>query len=151
MALRLEWDDLLITNIAEQDYRVWLGYWSGWLSMPVLPLSMSKFGDWFLRHPDGSTSELSVLEGTYEKIAGTPDEFSGLLNSQRWQEEHLLSLHILRLHERGLVPSPRECYGLAPHPLLAGRIDMDGVMIMPIGAWQSICAQTHGSRPKAAD
>jgi hypothetical protein len=71
----------------------------------------------------------------------------GLVNSQDWQEEHLLSLIVFQLHERNIVPSEGQCYGFAPHPMLSGRIDINDVLIMPIGAWQSICAQTLGSGP----
>jgi hypothetical protein len=148
MAFKLTWDDLVIANIPEQDYRTWLGYWSRWGTGRVSPLFMSKFGDWFLRHPDGNTSELSVLEGTHENVARTPDEFSALANSQSWQEQHLLSLLVFQLHERGIVPGPGQCYGFAPHPLLVGRIDLNQVMVMPTGAWQAICVQTLGYSPE---
>jgi hypothetical protein len=147
MAIQLGWDDLVIQNLQKQDCEKWLGHWSGWVNGRVLPLYMSKFGDWFLRHPDGSTSELSVLEGTCGKIASTPDEFMDLVNSQDWQEQHLLSLIVLQLHERNVAPAEGQCYGLAPHPILSGRIDIDHALIMPIGAWQSVCAQILGSGP----
>ena len=101
---------------------------------------MSKFGDWFLRHPDGSTSELSVIEGTYFRIASTADEFMALANSREWQEDHLLSLFVYELHERKIIPAQGQCYGFAPHPRLSGRLDINQVMIMEIGAWQAICA-----------
>ena len=55
---------------------------------------MSKFGDWFLRRPDGGTDELSVIEGTYTSIASTPEEFKSLVNAKNWQETHLLSLQV---------------------------------------------------------
>ena len=141
MAIQLTWDDLLIQNLAEQDWNRWLRCWSGLVSGKVSPLGMSKFGDWFLRHPDGSTSELSVLDGTYEKIAATAGEFSALLNLPEWQEEHLLSWHLLQLHERHIIPGQGECYAFAPHPLLTGKIEIDHVTVMPIGAWQTMCAQ----------
>lgn len=75
----LNWDDLIIRDLAQPDCQQWLRYWSGWVTGQVQPIYMSKFGDWFLRHPDGSTSELSVPEGTYGKVAATPDEFLSLL------------------------------------------------------------------------
>ena len=76
----------------------------------------------------------------------TPDEFKGLVNSQEWQEDHLLSYQVYQLHQRGLVPGHRQCYGFAPHPIFTGRIDIDTVMIMDILAWQSICAQAIGPK-----
>lgn len=144
MQLRLTWNDLLIQNISETDALVWLGYWQGVIKDKVAPLFMSKFGDWFLRLPDGSTSELSVIEGTYSTVASTPEEFASLMNSAKWQEEHLMSVIVQRLHERKIVPSEEQCYALAPHPILTGRIDVEGAMLMDIGVWQHICAQTVG-------
>src|SRR5215469_215801 len=141
MPLKLTWDDLLIQNFAESDVRTWLGNWSGRITGQVAPVFLSKFGDWFLRRPDGSTDEFSVIEGTYSRIASTPDEFSALVNTQAWQEQHLLSWLVAQLHERGIVPSPGQCYALTPHPILLGRIDINRVMLMDINVWQSICSQ----------
>jgi hypothetical protein len=142
MTIQLGWDDLLIRNLPANECERWLGHWSGWITGLVLPLYMSKFGDWFVRHPDGSTSELSVIEGSYSRIASTPDEFMALVNSREWQEDHLLSLFVYQLHERKMVPVHGECYGFAPHPRLSGRLDINQAMIMEIGAWQAICAAT---------
>ena len=142
MTIQLGWDDLLIKDLRMENCQKWLGHWSGVVSGQIAPVYMSKFGDWFLRHPDGSTSELSVIEGTYSKIASTPDEFMSLVNSQEWQEDHLLSLLVHQLHERKTIPAEGQCYGFAPHPRLSGSIDVNQAMIMEIGAWQSICAAT---------
>lgn len=138
--IQLKWDDLLIQNLEKAECEKWLICWQGRVSGRVEPVCMSKFGDWFLRHPDGATSELSVLEGTYTKIASTGEEFTNLLNSRAWQEEHLLSLVVLQLHERGIVPVAGQCYGFAPHPRISGSIDLNDALIMDIGAWQTICA-----------
>ena len=141
MPSKLTWDDLLIQSIPESDARTWLGYWSGMVGAQVAPVFMSKFGDWFLRRPDGGTDELSVIEGTYSSVASTPEEFTSLVNSQAWQEQHLLSFQIEQLHERGIIPQAGRCYAFAPHPALLGRIDIERVILMDIGVWQHICAQ----------
>ena len=141
MPSKLIWDDLLIQSIPESDARTWLGYWSGMVSGRVAPVFMSKFGDWFLRRTDGGTDELSVIEVTYSSVASTPDEFTSLVNTQAWQEQHLLSLQVAQLHERGVVPQRGQCYAFAPHPALLGGIDIERVMLMDIGVWQHICAQ----------
>ena len=148
MALHLGWDDLLISDFSPEDCERWLAHWSGWVTGRVLPLHMSKFGDWFLRHPDGNTSELSVIEGTYSRIASTPDEFTALVNSQEWQEEHLLSRIVYQLHERKIIPAKGQCYGFPLHPRLLGRLDSSQAMIMEIGAWQAVCASVLSARPQ---
>jgi len=141
MPSKLTWDDLLIQDIAASDAHEWLGYWSGTVRAKVAPVFISKFGDWFLRRPDGGTDELSVIEGTYASVASTPEEFSLLVNTSAWQEEHLLSFQVAQLHERGIIPPRGQCYGFAPHPAFLGRIDIDRVMLMDIRVWQHICAQ----------
>ena len=141
MSSKLTWDDLLIQSISASDARIWLGYWSGMVRGQVAPVFMSKFGDWFLRRPDGSTDELSVIEGTYSFVASTPEEFASLVNTQAWQEQHLLSFQVAELRERGMVPQAGQCYAFAPHPALLGRIDIQRAMLMDIGVWQYICAQ----------
>jgi hypothetical protein len=142
MTIQLGWDDLLIRNLPPNQCERWLAHWSGTIAGRVLPLYMSNFGDWFLRHPDGSTSALSVLDGTYSKIASTPDEFTALLNSPEWQEDCLLSLLVYQLHEHQTIPVEGQCYGFVPHPRLSGRIDVNHAIIVEIGAWQAICAAT---------
>ena len=133
MPSKLTWDDLLIQKFSEPDVRTWLGYWSGMVGGRVSPVFMSKFGDWFLRRPDGGTDELSVIEGTYSSVASTPEEFTQLLNTQEWQEQHLLSFQVAQLHERGIIPAVGQCYAFTPHPGLIGRIDIERVMLMDIG------------------
>jgi len=142
MPLKLAWDDLLIQKFTESDVHTWLGYWSGKVPGQVAPVFMSKFGDWFFRRLDGGTDELSVIEGTYSPVASTPEEFALLVNTQVWQERHLLSFQISQLHERGIIPQSGQCYGFAPHPKLVGRINIEQVMLFDIGVWQHICAQT---------
>jgi hypothetical protein len=141
MPLKLTWDDLLIQKFTESDALAWLGYWGGRVTGRVAPVFMSKFGDWFLRRPDGGTDELSIIEGTYSTVASTPEEFTSLVNKQEWQERHLLSFQVSQLHERGIIPQPGQCYGFTPHPAVSGRIDIDRVLLMVIGVWQHICAQ----------
>jgi hypothetical protein len=145
MADKLTWDDLLIQNISEADAETWLGYWSAKINGRVSPVFMSKFGDWFLRRPDGSTIELSVIEGTCSQVASSPEEFASLVNSQSWQEQHLLSCQIVLLHQRGMIPRAGQCYAFVPHPILLGRIDIERVMLMDVGVWQHICAQMFAS------
>lgn len=145
MSRKLTWDDLLIQKLPESDSRTWLGYWSHMIGGRVAPVFMSKFGDWFLRRPDGGTDELSIIEGTYTSVAATPAEFAQLVNTQEWQEKHLLSFQVWQLHERGLIPAEGQCYAFVPHPVLLGRIDVERAVLMDIGVWQHICAQQFRS------
>lgn len=140
--MNLSWDDLLIQNIAPADVRSWIEPWSHLVTGPFAFVFMSMFGDWFLRRPDGSTQELSVVEGTLQRVAVTPEEFAACVNRVEWQERHLLSFQVARLHERGLVPTAGQCYGFTPQPVFTGRIDLGLARVMSISVWQSIAAQS---------
>ena len=147
MSLKLTWDDLLIQSITPESAAQCLGMWRHLVHGRVAPVFMSTFGDWFLRRADGSTDELSVIEGTCKTIARTPEEFWASVNRQDWQELHLLSLQVYALHQRGLVPGQGQCYALVPHPAFTGKIDFGTVMLIDIPVWQSICAQAFAAEP----
>ena len=150
--IKLTWDDLLIRDIPKEDAVRCLRMWGHLLEGQVAPIGVSRFGDWYLRRPDGSTIELSVLEGTSHVIADTPERFAALLNDQTWQEDHLLSLQVYELHRRGTVPGPRQCYALVPHPRISGKIIIDGAMVMDLVTWQTICSQLDAQiRGRKAD
>lgn len=140
---KLTWNDLLITDVSPSDARTWLEPWSCFVHGQVSPVFLSKFGDWFLRRPDGSTDKLSILEGTFTRVAESPEEFAACVNSVEWQEIHLLSYQVFQLHEKGLIPGEGQCYALAPPPFLSGSIDIEHASIMSLGLWQSICAQAY--------
>ena len=138
--MRLTWDDLLIQDVSPEEL-AGLNEGSRLLKGLYQFVCMSKFGAWFLRRPDGSTDELCPIDGTIERIAVTPEEFAACMNRQEWQEAHLQSYFVLKLHERGLIPKKGECYGFVPHPVFLGRIDLDRAVITNLRVWQSMCAQ----------
>ncbi|MDP6721377.1 MAG: DUF1851 domain-containing protein [Pirellulaceae bacterium] len=139
--IQLTWDDLLIQNITADDAIAWMAEWPEVVAGRFHPVFISKFGDWFLRRPDGATELLDVLEGTHSTIASTTTEFDAMVNDVQWQEEHLLSWLVHQLHEDGKIPADGQCYGFAPHPRLGGPIDRANVMILEIIVWQTICSQ----------
>jgi hypothetical protein len=147
--VRLTWADLLIEEIATDDFRRWMSVWEGIISGPVAPALMNKFGTWFLRRPEGHVEMLDVLTGSVERIAESYEAFVADVNEQWWQEAYLLSELVFQLHETGKIPGPGQCYALAPHPAVGGpnpmldqSIDPRFVMLMDIGVWQSLCSHS---------
>lgn len=141
MAIKLGWPDLIIEGIGPEEAKLWIDPWSWLVSGRFYPIFLSKFGDWFFRRPDGATEMLDVLEGTLTKIASSHEEFQACVNTQEWQEQKLLSLLIYQLHEDGKIPGPGQCYAVAPHPRMGGKIERKFIMVMDIPVWQSLCAQ----------
>jgi hypothetical protein len=149
---RLTWDDLLVQNIAPEQFRDWLSPWTGVVAGRVAPAFMSKFGSWFLCRPEGHVEMLDVLTGQIERMADTYDDFMREVNEQWWHETFLFSKLVFELHAVEKIPGPGQCYALAPHPALGGPnpnsgdvIDPKFVMVTDVIVWQSICAQSLGA------
>jgi hypothetical protein len=146
--VQLTWDDLLIQDIAQDNFQLWMSEWTGLIDGQIAPAFMSKFGTWFLRRPEGHVEMLDVFTGAVERVADSYEQFIAEVNQPWWQEAYLLSELVLRLHEEGKIPGPGQCYALAPHPALGGPnpmlddpIDPRFVLVMDIGIWQSLCSQ----------
>ena len=146
MKTHLSWNDLFIESISPELAASCLADWDFLLGGRFAVVGMSKFGDWFLRRPDGSTDELSAIEGALSKVADTPEDFIRLMNEPHWQGDHLLSGLVAQLHSDGMIPEADQCYGFAPHPILVGHIDKSAAMIFSIPVWQTICAQTFSEK-----
>jgi hypothetical protein len=147
--VRLAWTDLLIEDVAANDFRRWLLPWSPVIGGLVAPAFMSKFGTWFLRHPAGHVEMLDVFTGEVSRAADTYEQFVAEVNDRSWQEVYLLSKLVFRLHQEAKVAGPGQCYALAPHPALGGPnplagdpVDTRFVLVMDIAVWQRLCVQS---------
>ncbi|WP_369644357.1 hypothetical protein [Variovorax sp. V118] len=145
----LTWDDLFI-DAAHLDFRRLLSEWPDVVTGQVGPIGASAFGDLFFERRSGAVEKLDVLEGGVHHVAANRPEFATLMNSQPWQEQHLLSNGVALLKERGVSRSVGQFFGFAPHPVFAGKIDWSRVMPLDTVVWNSICAQSLGGAAQAA-
>ena len=153
---RLTWDDLLIKNLSVSDCQEYLSHWDWLITGTFAPEFLSKFGNWFLRRPEGRVEMLDVFSGMVTPVAESHAEFVDVVNAPSWQELYLHSELVYQLHQQGKVPNTGECYALRPHPALGGPnplagdpVDPKFVMVMDIAVWQSLCSGFV--RPKNVD
>ena len=146
--VKLGWPDLVVEDISPEQFADWIDEWQFLLSGRVAPVFLNRFGAWFLRRPEGPVELLDVFTGELTVLAGSFGEFQAELNDPSWQEVYLGSKVVYQLHGAGMIPGAGECYAMIPHPLLGGPdpmsdepVDPARVMVMPVRAWQSICAQ----------
>lgn len=146
--MQLTWPDLIVEDIAPEEFERWIAPWSGFISGRVAPAFMNKFGVWFLRRPEGAVEMLDVFTGDIERIAETYEAFVSEVNDRAWQEIYLASQLVFELHKSGKVPGPKQCYAVSPPAVLGGPNPMSGdpiaidqVMVMDIDVWQSLCVQ----------
>ena len=139
---KLTWEDLIIDNVTPDEAAEWLGHWDWLVSGRMYPVFLSRFGNWFLQRPDGSTVLLDVHDGIVEQVAPTPDAFAAAVNTPDWQEQYLYSALLMRYRRQGLAARDRDLIAFAPHPALVTSIDACTPMVMHVRVWQAICAQT---------
>ena len=145
---RLAWPDLIVEDITPEEFERWIGHWSGFISGRVAPAFLNRFGVWFLRRPDGPVDMLDVFSGDVERVAESYEGFVAEVNDRSWQETYLVSKLVFELHEAGKIPGPRQCYAVSPparfggpNPMAGDAVSVEQVMVIDIGAWQTLCAQ----------
>lgn len=107
------------------------------------PLFVSVFGDWVFGTPDGSVWALSVLEGTYSRIASTGAEYNRLKSSFDWLDDTFMAGWQEIAHRRGLVPAVHECIGWKVHPALGGPFARENLEVFTMRVYQYLMGQLH--------
>ncbi len=107
------------------------------------PLFISAFGDWVVGKPDGSLWALSVLEGTYERIAENSAEYNKLNKSAEWLESTFIAGWLPIAAGNGLEPGNGQCIGWKLHPLLGGKFDVANLQLFDMRVYQSLMGQLH--------
>ena len=141
MSSQLSWDDIFV-DAAHLDFGNLLAQWPSLVNGQVRPIGASVFGDLFFERRSGKVEKIDVLEGGLHPIADSFRDFSALVNSRDWQEQHLLTEGVALLRDKGVTRAVGQFFGFAPHPSLAGRIVWSTVMPLDAVVWNSICAQT---------
>jgi Domain of unknown function (DUF1851) len=107
------------------------------------PLFLSALGDWVFGHPDGSLWALSVLEGTYERIAANSAEYNKLKKSADWLESIFSAGWLAIAAGSGLEPEKDQCIGWKLHPLLGGKFEVANLQLFHMRVYQSLMGQLH--------
>jgi hypothetical protein len=128
--LKFTWEDIIVENVTPDEAAAWTSDWNWFLSGEFYPVFLSRFGNWFLRRPDGSTEFFEINEGTIETIADTPEEFQASVNTLEWQERYLYSALVMQYRRQGIVARGRDGIAFVPHPSFVESLDECKVMIV---------------------
>ncbi|HEY7643766.1 MAG TPA: hypothetical protein VH858_01895 [Hyphomicrobiales bacterium] len=133
----------LMIEASQYDTALLLAEWAWLVPDTATPLFLSAFGDWVFGDPDGSIWVLSVLEGTYERVAATAGDYDRLQQSQDWLEETFLSGWQPIAAAHGLEPAAHECLGWKIHPLIGGKFEPANLQLFSMVVYQSLMGQFH--------
>jgi hypothetical protein len=132
-----------IKEPTKEEVEALLPQWS-WIVPPTAtPLFISIFGDWVFGNPDGSLSVLSVLEGTYEKVANNAHEYNELNKTPEWCEEVFIAGWYPIALENGICPNEGECIGWQVHPIIGGEFSVSNLKVFSVSVYQALMSQLH--------
>jgi hypothetical protein len=130
-------------EVAQYDAPSLLAEWRWLVPRADTPLFVSVFGDWVFGSPDGSLWALSVLEGTYDRIAEDAAEYNRLKKSQEWLERTFIAGWQPIAAGHGLEPTKDQCLGWKIHPLIGGEFDVSNLQVFEMVVYQSLMGQLH--------
>ncbi len=133
----------LMIEASQYDAPSLLAEWSWLVPNTDTPLFISAFGDWVFGHPDGSLWALSVLEGTYERVAVNGAEYNTLNKSGEWLNKTFIAGWQPIAAGHGLQPGKDECLGWKVHPLIGGKLEVANLQVFSMLVYQSIMGQLH--------
>jgi hypothetical protein len=131
-----------IIPTAEVERR-WLDWWSYLVPSPGTVLGLSPFGDWFLAQASDQVWRLDLLEGSFEPLGVTTDDFWRKLTTVAAEDEWLQVGHVMALEQRGLLRMLGQCYTYRVPPRIGGVIRLENMALGPIGGYQLFCSQLH--------
>jgi len=131
------------TDAEHVDAAALLDEWR-WLVPPSeTPLFLTAMSDWVFGSPDGSLWLLSMLEGSYSKIADDSVQYNQLNKSQKWVEENFQSAWFDIAIGNEIKPGEAECLGWKLHPLLGGKFEVGNLQCFSMLVYQSLMGQLH--------
>mgnify|MGYP001367784950 CR=1 FL=1 len=130
-------------KVREKEIETLLPKWSWLVPVSATPLFLSVFGDWVFGNSDGSLSVLSVLDGMYERVASSAEEYNELNKSPEWCDEIFISSWYPIAIENGVIPQEGECIGWKVHPLTGGEFSKSNLQIFGMSVYQSLMSQLH--------
>ena len=107
------------------------------------PLSLTAFGDWVLKAPNGNIMFLDTLEGRITKIAESVSEFEKLKETPENRDKWFMEGFLLGLSKRGVALKTGECFGFEKPPILGGKIEVNNIKPFFISVYQTVTGQLH--------
>lgn len=133
----------LMSHASEYNVAPLIADWKWLVPEDDTPLFISAFGDWVFGNPNGSLWVLSLLEGTYEQVAKSADEYNSLNKSEEWLNQVFIAEWLPIAVQNGLAPGKDECLGWKLHPLLGGKFEVANLQVFSMLIYQSIMGQLH--------
>jgi hypothetical protein len=133
----------LTVPLSEVDAPRILGFWSWLVDRRLVPVELTRFGDWFLIDQRGAVHRLDALEGKLGPICDSVAEYerrrTQLPELDDWFSEGMVDA----LDRAGQRPGPRQGFGYRVPPIIGGPVSRDNIYIVEIASWQAFMSRLH--------
>lgn len=102
------------------DWSDLLASWTWLLPAECTVWFANRFGDLFLVFDDGGVHRLDVGLGSLEKVAGSREAFSSIIDEDNNANDWLMIPLVDELVRAGIEPAPGQCYSYVRLPVLGG-------------------------------
>lgn len=122
----MELNDYLIAQPGK-DWPELLSGWRGVLPENFTLWMVSRFGDLFTVHEDGSVHMLDASVGRLRRLADSRDHFCALIDIGENANDWLMIPLVDACVAAGLILKENECYGYKLPPILGGEYEVGNI------------------------
>jgi hypothetical protein len=137
-----DWTKLTIP-LEEVDVPRLLDAWRWLVDVPIEPVALTRFGDWFVTDERGVVHRVDILEGSFDPICESLAEY----HARKGEDEELIEWFqdgmVYSAYERGLRPKRGEGLGYRVAPILGASTEIENVTVVSMPSWQLFMSQLH--------
>jgi hypothetical protein len=106
--------------------------WRWLLQKPYTIIGLSRFGDVFLKDPQGLIDMLDLVRGEVHQVAWCIEEFEHDLQSEAVKAERLMDGLASHLAATGVPLEQGQCYAFREPPILGGQLQPENFVPLDI-------------------
>jgi len=111
------------------DWQKLLASWHWLLPSEFTTWVMNRFGDLFLKTPDGKIHRLALDDGSLTVLAESKDQFCDRLDESGVADDWFLIPLVDELVAAGRALNEGQCYGFIQIPILGGEYAVENVTV----------------------
>jgi hypothetical protein len=139
--MKITWNELTVKF--EQGSDDLLSDWRWLIGGAGKPILITSLGDAFVQESDGSVHWLNVEDGSYTKVATSPDDFQSQLKLSENIESWFVPQLVGDILATGISIGDNQCFSFKKPPVLGGEYEPGNFDATDISVHFSILGQIH--------
>jgi hypothetical protein len=131
----------LTIDLSQIDCDELLSDWRWLVDKSYTPLILTAMGDMFLTAENGSVYMLNLMDGRFEIIADSEEDFKNKLQDDDISSEWFLPEIVQANKTMGIVLKQNQCYGMEIPAFLSGKLEPDNIKPTDIYVYYSVTGQ----------